>query len=111
MPREDFSHFQRPQRAGIKSPLPTCDRPELRIVPSSEEASIHLSKSPVDQPRSGGISVATGFSRWKDFQGPISAVGTTDVYRAYGTHTLHNSIRPAEAGGYRNAAATRLIDR
>jgi hypothetical protein len=37
-----------------------------------------------------------------------SAAGTIDVFRAYGTYLRRISFPPAEAGGYGNAAASRL---
>jgi hypothetical protein len=46
---------------------------------------------------SGEISVATGFSRWNIFAHWTSAVGTTDVCRAYGTvvlQFLYHRLKP-----------------
>ena len=35
----------------------------------------------------------------------MSAVGSTEIYRAYGTVALRHPEPPAKAGGYRNIAA------
>jgi len=62
-----------------------------------------------NQPRSGDISLAPGFSRgeriWRNWRVPS---GTKDVCRAYGTRVAQRTFPPAKAGGYRNLAATRL---
>src|SRR5215467_10077443 len=41
-----------------------------------------------------------------DFAKSVSSVGTVDVFRAYGTRIFCDSVPPAEAGGYRNVAAS-----
>jgi hypothetical protein len=54
------------------------------------------------QPHSGGISVATGFNRWSNYaRANVSAVGTTDVCRAYGTlfrYECFHRLKPVARG-------------
>ena len=39
----------------------------------------------------------------------MSAIGTADVCRAFGTLNIAFVDPPVETGGYKNAAATRLL--
>ena len=59
------------------------------------------------QPRSGGIPVATGASRWLVVSAAVEPLKRRqiDVFRASGARSFRPFVPPARAGGYKTIAA------